>query len=540
MEREQELPPPAEGDTLAGLESWLRSPVRRTLLLVVAASIATAGTSIGAVELRRAWGGGPEEQDLLLRQGVIWLAWAAAFMPLYGLAGAIARRAPGWPVAFACHLPIAAAVASLFLLLENALTTWVQGPERTAFFRERVLAMEDPTSTVRRPPWERDVEPPGPDGSELPGDASPGTGPQRADAPPPRGSQRSPREGARRENAAAEDAAEKDTSSEDGSGADAASQGRRRGRERQEVRRRMDRWRRSKFSPGSGFVTGDVLLDFERRWSLRVPRYALIYFALVGLGLGARAFLTGRSREREAAALELRASRLQAALTTAQLGALKSQLHPHFLFNALHSVGGMIRVDRGEDALRALASIGDLLRTSLDAGPEQFVSLAREVELARRFLGVEQMRLGDRLAVEVDVPAPLEAAEVPALITQPLVENAVQHGVAAGTGSGTILLRAAADPTGTRLLIDVEDDGPGFEPGEGGGVGLRHVRSRLAALFEQGASLEVHAMEGGGTRARLSLPLDDLDADGAAEVIRPTGSGDDRDAEGGTQEGTQR
>ncbi|MDG1050904.1 MAG: histidine kinase [Planctomycetota bacterium] len=490
MKARPELQPShSESGALADLESWLRRPLRMAVLLLVATLIATAATSFGEVELRRAWGGGPEERDLVLRQGVIWLAWALLVPPLSALAGAIARRSRGGVMALACHLPIAAVVASLFLVLENSLTAWVQGPSVTAHFRERVLEQQDPSSTRRRPPWERG-ERQGPT-AEAPGDS--GTA----------GAQASP------ESSNTEDR----KAPAPGSRSERGASGPRSNRERGDGWRGRADWRRRNGGmTASGFVTGDVQLDFQRRWTLRAPRYALIYFALIGLALGARAFLTGRTRDREAAALKLRASRLEAALTSAQLSALKGQLHPHFLFNALHSVGGMIRAAQSTEALSALARIGDLLRTSLDAGPEQFVPLGREVELAERYLAVEQLRLGDRLQIQLEIPPRLAAAEVPALITQPLVENAIKHGIAASKAGGVVRLRAAANEDGTQLLIDVEDDGGGFDEESSEGVGLRHVRTRLAALFEEEASFEIRTMDDGGTRARLRMPLDELEA----------------------------
>lgn len=497
--------PRSGSGALADLESWLRSPARLAIMLAVATLIATAATSFGEVELRRAWGGGPEERELVLRQGVIWLGWALLVLPLSALAGAIMRRVPGWPVALACHLPIAAVVASSFLVLENSLTAWVQGPERTEYFLERVLGQEDPRSTRRRPPWEREGARPSRDSSPAratePGSADPAAGETGAESPDATV-------------AAAGETAAGDGPSPPPTTSDASpQQPPRMGRDWGDARRgRGDRLRRNGLSFASGFVTGDILLDFERRWTLRVPRYALIYFVLIGLGLGARAFLVGRARDREAAALELRTTQLEAALTSAKLSALKGQLHPHFLFNALHSVGGMIRADQSAQALGALARIGDLLRTTLDAGPEQFVSLERELELAERYLEVEQLRLGERLRVELEYPPGLAAAEVPAFITQPLIENAVKHGIAPSSTGGAIHIRVTADPGGTQLVIDVEDNGEGFREGSPDGVGLRHVRSRLIALFEDGASLEIGTIEDGGTRARLRIPLDDLDA----------------------------
>lgn len=566
---------PSGSVALAGLESWLRRPLRLALLLAVATLVATAATSFGEVELLRAWGGGPTEHDLVLRQGVIWSAWAILILPLSSLAGAIMRRVPGWPMGLACHLPIAALVASLFLVLENSLTAWVQGPDRTEHFRERVLDQADPRSTRRRPPWERGwrsgapedslgaSESPGPSGSvpadgshdsEAGSNARDGGEEPPAAGPSPEGShseETAPlngmastggssagrssagrssagrgsagRSSADRGSAGRDSAGSRTAPGETASGdAVAGEQGAAltaaQARERAAARRgRGDRRRGGGLTAATGFVTGDVLLDFERRWTLRVPRYALIYFALIGLGLGARAFLVGRTKDREAAALELRASQLQAALTSAQLSALKGQLHPHFLFNALHSVGGMIRAEQPAEALSALARVGDLLRTSLDAGPEQFVTLAREIELAERYLEVEQLRLGDRLRLELYIPAELAAAEVPAFITQPLVENAIKHGVAVSKHGGTVRLRATANDDGTQLLIDIEDDGPGFQPGSPDGVGLEHVRTRLATLFEDEASFKIGAMEAGGTRAQVRIPLDDLEPEHPAE-----------------------
>lgn len=496
-----DAPGPGDG-ALADLESWLRSPPRLAILLAIATVIATAATSFGEVELRRAWGGGPEERDLVLRQGVVWLAWAMLVLPLSALAGAIARRATGWPAALACHVPIAAVVASLFLVLENSLTAWAQGSERTAQFRERVLGQDDPRSTRRRPPWERSDPPE----EALLRDTAPAPTPGRLEAEGPEDPRleaaESPTEGAA--------TVERNTRPAG-----------RQGQDRGSLRRGRGDWRKRGWA--SGFVTGDVVLDFQRRWTLRAPRYALIYFALIGLGLGARSFLVGRARERKAAALELQTSQLESALTAAQLTALKSQLHPHFLFNALHSVGGMIRTERSTEALGALARIGDLLRTSLDAGPEQFVPLGREVELAERYLEVEQMRLGDRLKVDLEVAPTLTAAEVPAFITQPLVENAVKHGIATSSEGGTVRLRASASADGTRMMIDIEDDGAGVVEGSPDGVGLQNVRSRLRALFDADAKLEVGLLEEGGTRARITLPLDDLEPlPGAAEDEAPS------------------
>ena len=291
---------PGEG-ALADLESWLRSPLRLAILLAIATVIATAATSFGEVELRRAWGGGPEERDLVLRQGVVWLAWALLVLPLSALAGAIARRAPGWPVALACHVPIAALVASLFLVLENSLTAWAQGPARTEQFRKRVLGQDDPRSTRRRPPWER---------SDPRGDTD----------------LRAPAAGGRATDGREVPSLEAAESSEESPtpGEPTAEPAGRQGRDRGDPRRGRGDWRRR--TKMVGFVTGDVTLT-QRRWTL--PRPAMPCSTSRSSGSGRRrAFLAGRAREQSAAALELQTFQLESALTAAQLTALKGQLHP--------------------------------------------------------------------------------------------------------------------------------------------------------------------------------------------------------------------
>ncbi|MEM9380674.1 MAG: histidine kinase [Planctomycetota bacterium] len=441
-----------EQDRLAGVEAWLRSPYRLALLVAAAFVVVTAATSLGDVELRRAWGFGPDESDLVIKQAVLWLTWALAAPLLVWLAVRLAGVLRHWTLALAAQVGIGVVVGSLMLLLENAVVVQLQGPEHTARVRERVEWMEARMGGDRRPGAERERRRP-----EI-----------QEDGDDPR----------RRE-------------------------------ERRDDRRR----RRPRAGPVVfGIATGDTVQDFERSWPLRVPRYALVYLALVGIGLGIRSFLVGRAREREAQDLAVRASQLEAALTEARLSALKGQLHPHFLFNALHSVGGLIRTERPGEALTALASIGDLLRTSLDAGGEQLVPLERELDLVERYLAVETLRLGDRLRITIDAPRELLGAEVPAFIAQPLVENAVKHAIAPSANGGSVTVRVRSRD-GVELVLDVEDDGPGFDPGARTGVGLNHVRTRLAALFDDAASLEMTTREEGGARARVVLPLDDLEED---------------------------
>ncbi|QDV07754.1 Sensor histidine kinase YehU [Planctomycetes bacterium Poly30] len=464
----------------ADVELWLSSPIRLALLAIVAILLATLATSIGEIELVSAGGMDERDVDVLWRQGLLWTLWAVVTPPLLWVAIRMGRFISHWPLLVLAHLILATIVGAAFLCAEIAVIEAGQTAEETASFARGVRWSEERGDGERDSRRRRDGRTPGEGDLAA---AEPGTSPP-------------------------------DRPIEEGRSSDNGFANRPPGRPPTGPMSRR-RWMRRVAS--FNISTGDLRADFERRWPLRVPRYALVYFSLIGIGLGIRAFLNGRLQERHAA-------RLESDLSRARLDALKGQLHPHFLFNSLHSVGGLIRTSRGDDALTALASIGDLLRTSLDAEPEQFVPLEREIELIRRYLDVETLRLGDRLKITIDVPPELLPAEVPTFIAQPLVENAIKHAVASRSGGGSVLLRARAED-GVRLILDVEDDGPGYAPRAGhAGVGISHVTQRLEALFGGAATLEVGSMPAGsaGTRARLTLPLDDIDGpldhlDGEAE-----------------------
>jgi len=201
---------------------------------------------------------------------------------------------------------------------------------------------------------------------------------------------------------------------------------------------------------------------------------------------------------------ELLTSRLEAQLSQAQLQALKARLHPHFLFNTLNAITSLIRTDP-EHAEEALVELSELLRQALETDRAQEVSLRRELSFTRRYLALEQLRFEGGLAVEFDVPEALLDARVPNLSLQPLVENAVRHGVARNEGGGCVSIRAAAD--GEALVLRVRDDGPGLP--DGGlreGIGLSATRARLERLYGQRARLALATRPEGGAEATLTLP----------------------------------
>jgi hypothetical protein len=225
----------------------------------------------------------------------------------------------------------------------------------------------------------------------------------------------------------------------------------------------------------------------------------VIYMAVVAAGVGVDYFR--RFREQQLAAERLRTEMVQA-----QLLALRSQLNPHFLFNALNSVISLM--DRDVPAAqRMVARLGDLLRLSLNAN-EAEVSLERELALVKQYLEIERIRFGDRLTVEVDVPRNLLELSVPNLVLQPLVENAIVHGVGPRPGPGRVTVEA--QQIGETLLLRVLDNGLGLDREDskaGFGIGVGNTRARLAAIYGGAASLTLREAEFGGCVAEVRLPV---------------------------------
>ena len=232
----------------------------------------------------------------------------------------------------------------------------------------------------------------------------------------------------------------------------------------------------------------------------------MVYLAILAGGVARDYFLRYRLRQEETVRLQAHAAHLQAQLAEARLAVLRTQLNPHFLFNTLHAVSALVERDpRG--VRRMIARLSELLRYTLDGATEQEMTLEREMELLGRYLEIMQIRFQGRLEVSMDVPDETRAALVPNLVLQPLVENAIKHGVDAAAGRGRIAIHARRD--GGELVLEVRDDGPGPDgevPSEGG-LGLRNTRERLAALYGPRARLSLEPAEGGGTIARVVVPF---------------------------------
>ena len=233
-------------------------------------------------------------------------------------------------------------------------------------------------------------------------------------------------------------------------------------------------------------------------WSLTsVPWSFFMYFALLGTVHAFAYWVEARDRE-------LLATQLSGQLAEARLRALRAQLQPHFLFNTLNAITVLVRDRRGSLAVRMLDQLSDLLRQVLRSDQPHEIPLRDELLLVRQYLDIEQVRFSDRLRVEFAIDAPTFDCAVPTLILQPLIENALRHGLAEQSDNAIVEIGARRE--GDMLELWVRDNGRGIAPGAGSGVGLDNTRERLAALYGERASLTLGDDAGRGTVARIRLP----------------------------------
>ena len=204
---------------------------------------------------------------------------------------------------------------------------------------------------------------------------------------------------------------------------------------------------------------------------------------------------------------EDRIASLQAQANMAQLNALRYQLNPHFLFNTLNSVASLISKKMGAEAETMVVSLSDFLRSTLRMDSGREITLGEEIKLQSLYLDIEKIRFPQRLAVTIDVPAELSDVCVPNLITQPLIENAIKHGV--GRSSAPVHLEVVARNWGGKLSIEVRDDGGDARDGAPSGtrVGLRNVAERLKLRYGPDGSLKAGSRPEGGFSARILMPL---------------------------------
>jgi two-component system LytT family sensor kinase len=267
---------------------------------------------------------------------------------------------------------------------------------------------------------------------------------------------------------------------------------------------------------GSGFAVLTVAINWGVSYLLYAPgvtpfprylgqmyHYNLQWYAIVV------AIRYALDRYRAHRDRELHASQVEAQLARARLEALQMRIEPHFLFNVLNTVSEQMHHDlRTADEM--MGQLGDLLRMAFDRTLADTVPLHEEMRFATAYLALQQARFRDTLTVETDVAAEAAEARVPSFILQPLVENAIRHGIAPRGGSGHVAVRARRE--GAALVVAVEDDGLGLDappPGEGrAGVGLRNVAERLTQRYGDACRLEVFDRADGGAATVLAIPFE--------------------------------
>ncbi|HVL66121.1 MAG TPA: histidine kinase [Vicinamibacterales bacterium] len=239
---------------------------------------------------------------------------------------------------------------------------------------------------------------------------------------------------------------------------------------------------------------------WQRNFLTNLDWLLMTYAALAGLTYAVGYY-------RDAQARSLREAQLQTRLAEARLKTLEAELHPHFLFNTLHAISTLLH-SKPETADRMISRLSDLLRLTFDRSGAAKVPLQEELEFLQKYLDIEQIRFQDRLSVRYDVdPASLDA-EVPRLILQPLVENAIKHGIAPNTGPGVVEICSRVDAD--RVWLEVRDNGAGLSgPARlqfKRGVGLSNTRARLDCLYGEAARLELGEGQA-GLAVRIALPL---------------------------------
>ena len=237
---------------------------------------------------------------------------------------------------------------------------------------------------------------------------------------------------------------------------------------------------------------------FAEAWLTSLPYQVLPYLIVYALIWGI--VLIGDARERTA--------RLNQELSKAQLAALRGQMEPHFMFNTLNSITGLVREQRSDAAVNMLVGLSEFLRRASENSHRSQVTLAEEVEYLQRYVNLQQVRFGERLRVNLEIPADLLDAQVPNLLLQPLVENAIKHGVAKRVVGGNVRVTGARREGSVRL--SVYNDGPGFPEdweSSGAGVGLANLRTRLRILHGNASDLQMRRSGADGVEVVVILPL---------------------------------
>lgn len=258
----------------------------------------------------------------------------------------------------------------------------------------------------------------------------------------------------------------------------------------------------ARVAENGGFLALTLSL-FIKNWIVDLPTYCFLLSSIYVVDF-----------YRRFQAERLKSSELKAALATSQLNALKMQIHPHFLFNTLNSISALIHKDV-KAADKMVARLGDFLRMTLENSGDREVSLKQEMDFVGHYLEIESVRFQDRLVVKMNIDQETLAARVPNLILQPIVENAIKHGISQQESVGSLIISSKRH--GDKLQIRVEDSGPGLQPsnenGKGsktGGIGLANTRARLAHLYEENYRFEIKNAVPHGVIVTLEFPFETI------------------------------
>src|SRR6266571_4187755 len=244
---------------------------------------------------------------------------------------------------------------------------------------------------------------------------------------------------------------------------------------------------------------------FAHLWLHKFYNGLLEYLFLYGAILLVSHILDSRKR---LAFQQTESARLNEQLSKAQLNALRQQIEPHFLFNTLNAIAGLVRERRNDAAVNMIAGLSDFLRRVVEDSNRQQLTLGEEMEFLQKYLDIQKVRFAERLDLNVDVPEELFSARVPSLILQPMVENAVKHGIAKRVQGG--LIRISAFRSNGRLTLSVYNDGPKLPPDwekTNSGIGISNVRTRLQGLYGDRFELNMRNQEPGGVEVSVSVPF---------------------------------
>ena len=243
---------------------------------------------------------------------------------------------------------------------------------------------------------------------------------------------------------------------------------------------------------------------FTWLWSVYFNNAILATVILYVSIVGATYILDSRAR---LARQQMETARLNEQLSKAQLDALRHQIEPHFLFNALNALASLVRENRNDDAVGMIAGLSDLLRHLLRDSRRQQVPLREELELLEKYMAIQKVRFSDRLHIEQNVPQNLLLAQVPTLLLQPIVENSLKHGIAKRAEGGRVRIAAARE--NGNLTLRIYNDGPKLSPDwktTSSGVGLSNLQSRLQGLYGTRFEFELEDAASGGVEAKVSIP----------------------------------